>query len=331
MWRVVNDFWDYSAITDLPCVFKAVGTWQASAGLVRGHWPDADMLPLGYLGPRNEWHAQRRNDVHPERAGHDPVAVEHSAVAAHLRRQRAVADHRQHDGAVDARAADQRGGPGRQPGPLGTHAKRIAQQGSTEVWARDLIGGRKAVALFNRGTQDATVSATFAQLGVTGTQVVRDLWRRADVTGMTTGISVNVPYGGAAMYTLSPPDTGAGGAGGAPASSGNGGTPGTGGAAGRGASGGASGTGGSVGAGGATGTGGAATGAHPASPETAVRAARLPAPAARPAARAARSAAAGARLRGDSPEQRARPAKRPAAGAAARWGASDRPARARLC
>ena len=32
----------------------------------------------------------------------------------------------------------------------GTHGKRVAQQGSAEVWTRDLSGGRKAVALFNR-------------------------------------------------------------------------------------------------------------------------------------------------------------------------------------
>ena len=81
---------------------------------------------------------------------------------------------------------------------LGTHAKRIVQQGTTEVWARDLSGGRKAVALFNRGTADATVSVTFAQLGVSGTPAVRDLWNRADVTGMTTGISAKVPYSGRA-------------------------------------------------------------------------------------------------------------------------------------
>ena len=57
MWRVVDDFWDYNAITNLPGVFNAAGTWQAASGLAAGHWPDADMLPLGYLGPRCEWHA----------------------------------------------------------------------------------------------------------------------------------------------------------------------------------------------------------------------------------------------------------------------------------
>jgi len=71
------------------------------------------------------------------------------------------------------------------------------------MWARDLSGGRKAVALFNRGTQDATVSATFSALGITGTPNVRGVWHRADVTGMTTGLSVNVPYGGALVYVLS--------------------------------------------------------------------------------------------------------------------------------
>jgi len=142
---------------------------------------------------------------------------------------------------------------------LGTHAKRIVQQGTTEVWARDLSGGRKAVALFNRGTADATVAVTFAQLGISGTPTVRDVWNRADVTGMTTGISVNVPYIAAMMYVLSPPSTGVGGAGGS--STGAGGT--TGGMGGSGSGGGSGaggvaggGTGGAIGTGGASATGG---------------------------------------------------------------------------
>jgi hypothetical protein len=80
---------------------------------------------------------------------------------------------------------------------LGARGKRMAA-GANEIWVRDLSGGRKAVAFFNRGTQDATMSATFSTIGVTGTPVVRDLWRRADVTGMTTGLSASVPDGAAA-------------------------------------------------------------------------------------------------------------------------------------
>jgi hypothetical protein len=271
MWRVVDDFWDYNAITDLPGVFRAAGTWQAATGLAPGHWPDADMLPLGYLGPRNEWHASGETTF----THNDQVTIMSlwSILPSPLI----------FGGNVQSLTTDATTGPWTlalltneevlavNQDSAGTHAKRIQQQGSTEVWARDLNGGRKAVALFNRGTQDATVSVTFAQLGVTGMPAVRDLWHRADVTGMTSTLSGSVPGSAALLYTLSPPATmgtggtggGAGGQGGAGGSGagGAGGTPGAGGAVGTGASGGAGGaaTGGTTGTG-SGGRGGSAAG-----------------------------------------------------------------------
>jgi alpha-galactosidase len=252
MWRVVDDFWDYAAITNLAGVFTSAGVWQAAAGLATGHWPDADMLPLGYLGPRCEWHASGETTF----THNDQVTIMSlwSILPSPLI----------FGGNVQSLTTDTMTGPWTtalltneevlavNQDALGTHAKRIVVQGTTEVWARDLSGGRKAVALFNRGTQDATVAVTFAQLGITGTPAVRDLWNRADVSGMTTGLSVNVPYIAAMMYVLSPPSTGTGGAGGS--STGAGGTTGAGG----GGSGG-SGAGGAAvgGSGGADGTGGA--------------------------------------------------------------------------
>src|SRR6266540_367149 len=236
MWRVVDDFWDVAAITDLPGVFRAAGTWQGTSGLVQGHYPDFDMLPLGFLGPRVEWGGHANNVdtafTHNEQVaimslwgiapsplifGGNPQSLTTRAssgpwTTALLTNEEVLAVNQD---------------------SMGTHAKRISQQGSTEVWARDLSGGRKAVALFNRGTQDATVSVTFSQLGVTGTPAVRDLWQRANVTGMTTGVSVNVAYGGAQMYTLSSPGTG--GSGGAAGTVGSGGTGGSGGSTGGGA------------------------------------------------------------------------------------------------
>ena len=279
MWRVVDDFWDFNAITNLPGVFTAAGTWQAASGLAQGHWPDTDMLPLGYLGPRCEWHASGETTF----THNDQVTIMSlwSILPSPLI----------FGGNVQSLTTDATTGPWTlalltneevlavNQDALGTHAKRIAQQGTTEVWARDLSGGRKAVALFNRGTQDATIAVSFAQLGVSGTPTVRDLWNRADVTGMTVGISVNVPYGAALMYVLSPPSTGVGGAGGSSpdagettadaatggtgaggsgtAGEGGGGTGGTGGTGGASATGGGDGT---TQAGGHSGSGGAANG-----------------------------------------------------------------------
>ncbi len=58
MWRISDDIWDIWHSTapypqGLGDQFQNVETW---AGVARpGHWPDADMLPLGYLGPAPGW------------------------------------------------------------------------------------------------------------------------------------------------------------------------------------------------------------------------------------------------------------------------------------
>jgi len=210
MWRVVNDFWDFNGLTDLPGVFRAASTWQGVKGLTPGHWPDLDMLPLGYLGPRNEWHASGQTTFSkneqvtimslwsmlpsPLMYGGNPARLSNDAWTLALLTNEEVL-------AVNQDA-------------LGARGVRKAVTGG-EMWVRDLSGGRKAVAFFNRGTSDATMSATFAELGVTGKQTVRDLWHRADVTAMNDSVSASVPGGAALVYTVSPPNVGgSGGAGG---------------------------------------------------------------------------------------------------------------------
>ncbi len=199
MWRQVNDFWDTSGLSSLTDEFSSAYSWSTTSGITQGHWPDADMLPLGYLGPRCPAHSSGASALsHNQQVtvmtlwgimpsplifGGNPSNLSGDTWTVPLLTNEEVL-------AVNQDA-------------LGARATRISQANSTEVWARDLSGGRKAVALFNRSTADATVSVTYSQLGVTGTPAVRDLWHRADVTGMTTSLSVNVPHDGALMYTLS--------------------------------------------------------------------------------------------------------------------------------
>jgi alpha-galactosidase len=64
--------------------------------------------------------------------------------------------------------------------PLGRAGKRVAQSGSTEVWARPLAGGATAVAFFNRGDQSAAAAVSWQQLGIDGPRRVRDVWRHED-------------------------------------------------------------------------------------------------------------------------------------------------------
>jgi hypothetical protein len=269
MWRQVNDFWDTSGLSSLSDEFTAAYNWSTTTGITLGHWPDADMLPLGYLGPSCPAHGSGASALsHNQQVtvmtlwammpsplifGGNPTKLSGDTWTIALLTNEEVL-------AVNQDA-------------LGSRGKRISQQSSTEVWARDLADGRKAVALFNRATQDATVSVTFSQLGVTGSPPVRDLWQRADATGMSSGISVTVPHEGALMYTVGAGSGGSGGVAGGPDAGAGGGTGGAGGAqgsggvaggpdagAGRGGSGGAQGSGGSGGAVSGSGTGGAAGG-----------------------------------------------------------------------
>ena len=58
MWRISNDIWDlWHSTVDYPQglgdQFANVAKWAGEAH--PGHWPDADMLPLGYLGPAPGW------------------------------------------------------------------------------------------------------------------------------------------------------------------------------------------------------------------------------------------------------------------------------------
>jgi alpha-galactosidase len=65
--------------------------------------------------------------------------------------------------------------------PLGKMATRIAKAGTTQVLAKDLEDSSKAVGLFNTGEEPNSVKVTWQQLGVTGKQIVRDLWRQKNI------------------------------------------------------------------------------------------------------------------------------------------------------
>jgi alpha-galactosidase len=64
--------------------------------------------------------------------------------------------------------------------PLGKVAQRIMQDGSVEVWSRPLFDGTIAVAIFNRGTDEAKWLLKWSDLGIKGSQPIRDLWKQKD-------------------------------------------------------------------------------------------------------------------------------------------------------
>jgi len=60
-------------------------------------------------------------------------------------------------------------------------ARRVAQNGETEVWARKLSDGSMAVGFFNRGSQSAPVAVSWEQLGIIGQWRAHDVWWHQDI------------------------------------------------------------------------------------------------------------------------------------------------------
>jgi alpha-galactosidase len=88
--------------------------------------------------------------------------------------------------------------------PLGKQAARVTKNDDgTEVWAKDMSDGSKAVGLFNRGEMPAKVTIKWSDLGVTGAQHVRDLWRQKDVTSDSDSFTTEVGRHGAFLVKVS--------------------------------------------------------------------------------------------------------------------------------
>jgi alpha-galactosidase len=209
MWRMSDDFWDRPA--DLDHMFTLADRWRTPT-FPPGHWPDADMLPLGHLGPRCPVEGANRNTrftrnqqvtmltlwavlPSPLMLGANGPQTTDGFMTPLLTNDEVLAVH--DDG-------------------LGARATRLRATTSQQVWVKNLSGGRKAVALFNRGTTDQTIAVTLAEIGLSGMQSVRDAWRRSDLPMTVQGFDAMVPGQAGLLFVVGPGpmDPGMGGAGG---------------------------------------------------------------------------------------------------------------------
>jgi len=192
LWRVTGD------ITDTWASMSGIGFAQtgheAYAG--PGHWNDTDMLVVGKVG----WgRALRDSKLTPnEQLTHITLW---SMQAAPLI---IGADLSQIDefttnllGNPEVVAIDQ--------DPLGKAASRLTQTGRVEVWARPLIDGTMAVGLFNRDIVAQKISVKWSDLGLSGSQPVRDLWMRKDLGAAHDSFAIEVPRHGAALVKIGRP------------------------------------------------------------------------------------------------------------------------------
>ena len=89
--------------------------------------------------------------------------------------------------------------------PAGLQAQLISQKDSVQVWAKNLYDRQSkesAVALFNQGSNPATISVKWKELNIVGSAKVRDLWARTDVGVMDSVYTVTLPGHGISLIKV---------------------------------------------------------------------------------------------------------------------------------
>ena len=180
LWRISDDMWDTWSAPEgqtfpagLVRQFDRTAQWAPH--IVAGHWPDADMLPLGYLGPRPGWKEPRmsRLTADESRTLMTLWSMARSPLVAGTNLTRM-------DPATEALytnpeviAVDQHSRENRER----------SRTGSLVVWtAAPESGGGRYLAVFNLGDATQDVSYAWKDLGLPeGRHAVRDLWARKDL------------------------------------------------------------------------------------------------------------------------------------------------------
>ncbi len=87
----------------------------------------------------------------------------------------------------------------------GRPAHPVSTTSNRQVWYSLNADNSYTVALFNLGQTDANMTATFADLGLTGSAKVRDLWAKKDLGTFNGSFTANdVPIHGARLFKVTP-------------------------------------------------------------------------------------------------------------------------------
>lgn len=199
MWRMSDDFWD--RWSDVIHIFNLAKRWEGLGS--QGHWPDADMLPFGYLGPRAPVGGQSRMTSFTQIEQVTIMSLwavlpSPYMLGANLADSRTTNDDFTRSILMNPELIDIH------QDSLGSRGQS-SSLGLLDIWQKPLANGDTAIALFNL-TEIPSLwrDLSFAELGLTGHFNVRDVWQRQPVITDDDGFAVEIPAHGVGLYRLSP-------------------------------------------------------------------------------------------------------------------------------
>jgi alpha-galactosidase len=199
MWRISDDVWDvWSSDKDFPQgvgnQFARAAKWAAFSG--PGHWPDADMLPLGRLEPAAGWEKPRSTRLtHDEQRTlltlwsifRSPLIMGGNLTLCDEWTQSALTN-------AELIGVDQHS--------TGNHA--LVTTDKAAVWLATPESGDGAfLAVFNLDAAPQSFHYTWKDLGLKRSNYsLRDLWEHQDL-GLKESVDVTLPAHGSAIYWAS--------------------------------------------------------------------------------------------------------------------------------
>jgi hypothetical protein len=201
MWRISDDVWDlWHSDKQFPSgienQFARAAKWAPVSG--PGHWPDADMLPLGRLEPVAGWgnpratrlsHDEQRTQLTLWSIFRSPLMMGGNLTLSDPWTEALLTND-------EVLAVDQHS--------TGNHA--VVSTEKTALWvARPQSGPGYYVAVFNLDGVRKTLTFSWTEAGIPEANYhVRDLWEHQDLSPAGS-LSVTLPPHAAALYKVSSP------------------------------------------------------------------------------------------------------------------------------
>jgi alpha-galactosidase len=200
MWRISDDIWDiWHSTVDYPQglgdQFPRAAKW---ASLTQpGHWPDADMLPLGHLGPAPGWgdprdtrltHDEQRTLITLWSIFRSPLMMGGDLPSADAWTTSLLTN-------PEVIAVDQHS----------TANHPLVSTDKAAVWLAQPDSGEGAyIAIFNLAETPQTFHYAWKDLTLTATKYsLRDLWKHKDLTA-SESLSVTLQPHASILYRLTP-------------------------------------------------------------------------------------------------------------------------------
>lgn len=194
LWRMTGDFWD--RWTDLFDEFELCDKWSSHVG--PGHWPDADMLPVGHIGirtdPKNLGKGRMTNFTKDEQITlltlwcifRSPLMV-----GCELRYNNEWTLSLLTNTEV-LRVLN-----------YSSEGKQLYRRDNKIVWTAKDEDGSHYAALFNIGDEKDTVEVYLEDMNLEGLYVSRDLWKHEDLQKISSKLQLKVPSHGVRLIKLS--------------------------------------------------------------------------------------------------------------------------------